>query len=104
MGGVEDADVEVGVGDAAEVGLEAEVLEGVAIDGGRGHQGDGEDDADGDGGHQSPVAVEPTHGDSERGRKGAKDAGHAALCCLVLRPLPSSGNGGMFDRLAFVDY
>ena len=53
VGGVEDADIEVGVGDAAQVGLQAEVLQGVAIDRGRGHQGDGEDDADADGGHQA---------------------------------------------------
>ena len=50
VGGIEDAHVKVGVGDAAQVGLQAEVLQGVAVDRRGSHQGHGEDHADADGG------------------------------------------------------
>ena len=80
VGGVEDAEIEVEVLGAGEVGLEAEFAEGAAVDGGGGHEGDGEDDADGDGGHEALVAAEPAEGDAEsggqrlQGREGAARA------------------------------
>ena len=86
----------------------------VAVDRGRSHQGDGEDYADGDCGHEPAVAIETTHRNPERRGERSEDAAHAASCRLVVLPAVAAAvpgcrwlvvvGRGMFDRVAFVDY
>ena len=71
--GVEHADINLRVGHAVEVRLQPELPQRAAVDHSAGHQRDGQNHADGHGRHQPAVAVEPSHGNPQRGGPGGEN-------------------------------